>query len=321
MQKVEIIFLPFATNRSPRYLLFSKITLSLLVVMFILILLGGAYYALNQMTALFHNCQLNKEKAKHTALLSQISILNSELVRLNQKVIKKDKFLKDVALVTSTHWNKPEHRSSDNFVLTQRFSIWEEKTNDWSKLKINDKFDHEISEKMPKKELQLVLTAINQLEGKIERHQKWANQCYKDMNNKYYRWAHTPTILPIDGVITSRYGVLRPHLGGPRVGPHKGVDIAGPLGMPVRACAAGKVLFGGWTPGYGNLVIIDHLNGYYSYYGHCLLLKVKEDQMVTRYQEIALLGSTGRSTGPHVHFEIRQNDKHMNPMHFIEEEE
>jgi len=321
MQKVEIIFLPFATNRSPRYLLFSKITLSLLVLSFIFILSGGAYYILSQMTTLYHNLQLRKENSNHSSLLSQISVVKSELITLNRKINKKDNFLKDVALVTATHWDEPEQLSSNNFVLTQRFSLWEEKVNDWSKFEINQSFDHEISEKMPKKELQTILAAIDMLEQKIKLHNKWANQCYQDMENKYYRWAHTPTILPVDGLITSRYGVMRPHLGGPRIGPHKGVDIAGSLNTPVRACAAGKVLFAGWNSGYGNLVIIDHLNGYYSYYGHCMTLEVKEDQTVRRYQEIAKLGSTGRSTGPHVHFEIRENDKHTNPMHFIEEEE
>ncbi|MBN1349585.1 M23 family metallopeptidase [candidate division KSB1 bacterium] len=319
MQKVEIIFLPFATNRSPRYLLFSKITLVLIVLSAFCALSVGAFIFLNQAIAFYHHWQLKSIHSDNASLITRLNSVKLNLKKLDLSIKQEEDFLEEVSLVTETSPDDPNTLSADNFVITRRFSLWEEKSGDLSQLHQHVNASNEKAVTITGKDLQAIFFAIDELESKVKRNQQFADKCYQDMSEKYEAWAHTPSILPLDGAITSRYGVIRPHLGGPRKGPHRGVDIAGPLGIPLRACAAGRVLFAGWSSGYGYLVIIDHLNGYYSYYGHCMVLKVKENQMVKRYQEIALLGSTGRSTGPHVHFEIREDDIHNNPMHFIEE--
>lgn len=105
---------------------------------------------------------------------------------------------------------------------------------------------------------------------------------------------------------------------GPRHGRcHKGVDIAAPLGTPVHAAAMGKVMLSGRLGTYGNVVIIRHLNGYRTVYAHLKKIYVKRNQDVRRGQRIALVGSTGRSTGPHLHFEVRENREERNPMAFL----
>jgi murein DD-endopeptidase MepM/ murein hydrolase activator NlpD len=163
------------------------------------------------------------------------------------------------------------------------------------------------------------LQALNQLNQRIEWQDKWFDKCKKDMEAKYSTWAHIPSVFPAEGAITSKFGALRSLFGGPKAIRHQGVDIAGPIGLSVKATADGTVFFAGWMSGYGNLVIIDHENGFYSYYGHCSLLHVVEGQKVKRYQTIALLGNTGRSTGPHIHYEIREENSPRDPEHFVEE--
>ncbi len=95
---------------------------------------------------------------------------------------------------------------------------------------------------------------------------------------------------------------------------HSGIDIPAPTGSKIVATAAGTVSVAGWVNGYGYTVIIDHGSGYSSLYGHNSGLTVKAGQKVYKGQQIAKAGSTGYSSGPHSHFEIRKNGKHTNPL-------
>ena len=126
----------------------------------------------------------------------------------------------------------------------------------------------------------------------------------------------TPSMWPIQGTITSPFGYRGNPIGG-GTGYHEGVDIAVDFGTPVRATAAGTVSMAGWVDGYGNLVEIDHGNGMKTRYGHNSMLLVVEGQKVQAGDIISLAGSTGRSTGPHVHYEVRVNDVATDPMLFL----
>lgn len=98
---------------------------------------------------------------------------------------------------------------------------------------------------------------------------------------------------------------------------HAGVDIAAPVGSPVKAVAAGSVIFSGWAEGYGNLVTIDHGDGMTTRYAHTGTNLVAAGQPVAAGQEIALVGTSGRSTGPHLHFEVRKKGEPINPQSFL----
>ncbi len=98
---------------------------------------------------------------------------------------------------------------------------------------------------------------------------------------------------------------------------HKGVDIAGKEGTPIRSVGAGVVVWAGERFGYGNLVEVEHGNGMVTRYAHAKAVLVKEGDVVNKGDEIALMGSTGRSTGSHVHFEVLKHGRHLNPSQFI----
>ena len=117
-------------------------------------------------------------------------------------------------------------------------------------------------------------------------------------------------IRPFWGILTSNYGYRGREF-------HTGVDFAGPSGSSIVASDGGTVSFAGRKGNLGNLVIIDHKNGYQTYYGHCSKLLVSVGQQVAQGELIARVGSTGRSTGPHVHFEVRINGKYMNPWNYL----
>lgn len=129
----------------------------------------------------------------------------------------------------------------------------------------------------------------------------------KTASNGYYKW-------PCRGKITSYFGYRR--IFGSK-SYHSGIDIAGSYGAPIAAADGGKVTFSGYKGNYGYLVIITHDNGTQTYYGHCSSLLVSAGQRVYQGQTIARVGSTGRSTGNHCHFEVRIRGSSVNPLNYL----
>jgi murein DD-endopeptidase MepM/ murein hydrolase activator NlpD len=122
---------------------------------------------------------------------------------------------------------------------------------------------------------------------------------------------------PIPGAaITSRFGPrVHPIYGDVRV--HTGIDFRASVGTPVRAAGTGTIVYAGWRGGYGNCVIIDHGHSLATLYGHLSSIGVNVGQRVTRGQVIARAGSTGLSTGPHLHFEVRANGVPVDPLRYL----
>lgn len=126
-----------------------------------------------------------------------------------------------------------------------------------------------------------------------------------------------PTGRPITrGWLSSYFGLRTDPFTGRRVH-HSGIDFAGKSGSDIVAVAAGVVTYSGKRSGYGNLVEINHGNGYVTRYGHCKKNLVHVGQTIKKGEVVALMGTTGRSTGPHVHFEVMRNGRHVDPKRYI----
>ena len=117
-------------------------------------------------------------------------------------------------------------------------------------------------------------------------------------------------IWPAAGPVTSPFGMRWGRM-------HDGIDIGASMGSPIHAAASGKVIYAGWMSGYGNLTVIDHGGGLATAYGHQSKLEVSVGDEVTQGQEIGLVGSTGHSTGPHLHFEVRVNGTPVDPLGYL----
>lgn len=126
-----------------------------------------------------------------------------------------------------------------------------------------------------------------------------------------------PTIWPVRGSISSGFGWRLNPFGGTRNEFHAGIDIPARVGTPIRAAGGGTVAFAGTQNGYGNTVIIDHGGGITTKYAHNSRNSVRVGQRVERGDIIAYVGSTGRSTGPHLHYEVRRNGTAINPVPFL----
>jgi murein DD-endopeptidase MepM/ murein hydrolase activator NlpD len=127
----------------------------------------------------------------------------------------------------------------------------------------------------------------------------------------------TPRGWPAEGHITSPFGERR-HPQSGQVEFHGGVDIAAEAGLPVKATADGIISFAGWSGGNGNLVVVEHGMGYSTFYAHNKTVAVHVGQKVKRGDVISHIGSTGNSTGPHVHYEIWHDGRAVNPASFLE---
>jgi len=149
---------------------------------------------------------------------------------------------------------------------------------------------------------------------------KFENESYAavldEVAGKKFLLDHTPSIHPCDGSISRGFGMKADPFTG-LVQLHSGIDFASDYGTPIIATADGKVQFTGWAGRFGKVVIIDHGFGYTTVYGHLSEINVKKGQTVKRWQTIAMMGSTGYSTGPHLHYEVHKNDHPQNPDRFI----
>lgn len=129
--------------------------------------------------------------------------------------------------------------------------------------------------------------------------------------------ASVPSIFPLVGKINNEYGWRQNPFGGGEIENHSGMDIDGKKGDSVIAPAEGVVVKTGWQGGYGNMIEISHGNNLTTRYGHLSQIEVEIGQTVTRGQAIGRVGSTGRSTGPHLHYEVRLDDQPINPRAYV----
>ena len=149
-----------------------------------------------------------------------------------------------------------------------------------------------------------VVVASNRSTGSLNTSAKFSNT---------YASLGISLIKPVGGTISSRFGAVSSR----RSSAHTGLDIATSYGTAISAAASGTVSFAGTKGSYGKLIVIDHGNGVQTYYGHCSSLYVSAGQKVSQGQKIAAVGSTGNSTGPHLHLEVRINGVAYNPQNYV----
>ncbi len=170
-------------------------------------------------------------------------------------------------------------------------------------------------------ETRQVNQTLAELERRIALHFDNIKEVKEKIANDNAQLKHTPSIRPVEaGRITDKYGKrLDPFI--ERVKHHYGVDISAEIGTEVYAAAAGVVVAAKATyslgQGYGRHVIIDHGYGYKTLYGHLSEVWVKEGQRIERWDVIGLVGNTGRTTGPHLHFEVHKDDTPVDPQNFF----
>ena len=166
-----------------------------------------------------------------------------------------------------------------------------------------DAFATSFDLKALERRVQLLGTSLTEAADSLNRHRDWLESF--------------PSILPARGFISSRFSSARMHPIHHQPLPHEGMDISAPAGSPIVATAKGKVTSTGSRSGYGLTVLVEHGFGYETLYGHASQILVRTGQEVERGEVIALVGSTGITTAPHVHYEVRQNGRPIDPHRFV----
>jgi murein DD-endopeptidase MepM/ murein hydrolase activator NlpD len=164
-----------------------------------------------------------------------------------------------------------------------------------------------------------LLHQLDDLDKKVKAQEQEARALKSYFEDQQALLASAPSIWPVRGWVTSDFSVRLDPYTGERV-MHEGLDVAAAIGAPVRAPADGTVVFNGVEGGYGHVLVLDHGYGLKTRYGHLSRIDVKVGEKVKRGQFVAAVGNTGRSTGPHLHYEVRVNGVADNPRKFILEE-
>jgi len=178
------------------------------------------------------------------------------------------------------------------------------------------KFLQQISESPQNVSLIDYKTHFTLIEEYVKQQLENYNEIFNYINLQKELYKYTPLIWPCYGRVTSPFGYRRhpvyefEHF-------HTGIDIANDVGTKVYSTADGVVKFTGWLEGYGKVVTIEHKFGYTTVYGHLSAIKVKQGQKVSRGEVIGLVGNTGTSTGPHLHYEVWKDNKLCNPIKFV----
>lgn len=160
--------------------------------------------------------------------------------------------------------------------------------------------------------------ALDDLSGQVQALEKRIHSLFELKQDQLSFWASIPSIWPARGWVTSGFGDRRGWGGHGRI--HAGIDIAGPVGTPIIAPADGVVTYRGYRKGYGRTLSIDHGYGISTLYGHCSVMFPNEGDRVKRGTIIAKIGSTGRSTGPHLHYEVQVDGVPVDPKLYIVDE-
>jgi len=249
---------------------------------------------------IYENRVLNEDRKKVIAVNNQQMNLITEREEIIQSYIRKveeqDKLIKNFTTLYRDMTAKYIDGSMEN-VTASRSGLRDDRAfiNDINKLKgILDKLEEINGDDAD------ILSSLSETQSKLKQ--------YIDS---------IPTLWPASGRISSRFGTRSdPFNFSQKV--HEGIDIAADYGTTILASATGKVTLSDWYGNYGKCVIIDHGYGLSTLYGHCQTLLVKEGQTVKKGDKIATVGSTGRSTGPHLHFEVRLNGVPVDPLQYLD---
>lgn len=303
----KITFFIMSTSGTPaRQISVSKFFLGLLGMIALGCLAGigyGAYEWHHLRTTTFNTAELEKRIANQKEVVfvqrKQIQQFAEDINALKDEILKLNGFERQIRVIANLE--TPEKKSG-------LFGIGGSAPEDIDpKLSLTQKHNALIREMNEQMETLRQASGIQELNFK---------SLITSLDSQKNLLASTPAIWPADGLVTSDFGNRRsPFTGLTEF--HKGLDIAAEKGTPVMATANGKVIFADKKGPHGNLLIIDHGHGMVTRYAHLSKFLKKVGDSVKRGEEVALIGNTGRSTGPHVHYEVRVNGVPVDPASYI----
>lgn len=304
-------------STSPQYIFFKKIEniSSLFIIgLFIVVLVSAGYVAYDYRKRLKSAAEMNAIKGRIASQQEKISEQRDKIQTLTAKInalnIEMSTLKEHEAQVRNSTVNQAAKNGNlkktgyDGEYISMGGPLPEDIHTDIDLKEKNNQLIDEMHSHVDR----LKLASIDQGQEIIDLRQ--------ELEEKQKKADCTPSILPVQGRTTSRFGYRRSAFTKKREY-HKGHDIGAPRGTPIVATADGMVKFSGRNGGYGKMIVIDHGYEYITRYAHASKLLKKKGDRVKRGDLIALVGNTGRSTGPHVHYEVRKKGVAINPKEYF----
>jgi len=302
-------------------------TLVSLVVVMAVSLLISVSAAVDYVQLLLEKNHAHWLRVENEYLRAQFKEIEGKLSTLESGLERVDNFSKKLRLITNIDTSK--ERLLELQVPTQKQQE-SSPTNTTSVLRwpanigpIESSFNkqdyvgnNELAGQAMKSEYSSIAVRLEQVTTGAEAAEKEVLQLWKDLSDKNEILETTPSISPTLGWVSSSFGSRTSPFTGD-LSQHRGLDIAADIGTPIRAPASGIVTAASIDSGYGKFVTLDHGHGIVTRYGHCSQLYVKAGQRVRRGDVIGAVGNTGRSTGPHLHYEVRLHGVAVNPERYI----
>ncbi|MCI0471381.1 MAG: M23 family metallopeptidase [Candidatus Aminicenantes bacterium] len=299
----SVIIVSDATSTNKEFSISSKFVRNALIACSVLLLVFG-FMIIDYLTISFDRDKMRRIEKDYVNKEQTIAKLTSEIKGIHRKLARMEDFKKRIMVavgltspyaLTEVGVGGPEQ--INNFSTDIEMS---KGSVNLSKEQINDKLVKEVEE-------------FNVKAIEIEKSLAFVKE---HINEQKTRLAHTPSLWPTRGYLTDSFGNRYNPITG-KWQFHYGQDISTQVGNPIVATADGYVLIAEFQGLLGNLIHIDHGFGYQTRFGHLSSFNVKEGDRVKRGQVIGFVGSTGRSTAPHVHYEVIFQGEHVNPLHFV----
>lgn len=286
---------------------------SLLTVFWVCILvLVNSYFA-----AAAHMGELEELRWVNREQRAQIDILVREADDLQQRLVylaELDRQLREMAELADTPSSTPLPRREDLLTSLDRVAAAEGQAAEGSTSPVH--FAAGLVDRSALRDAALVRDRLEEMQQNIAPLQSSLESLRAALAERQAYIAARPSVWPVVGLITSGYGYRASPFGRGR-DLHEGLDIAAPYGSPVITTGDGKITFVGWRASYGKSVVIDHGFGFTTLYGHNSRITVTVGQSVKKRQIIAYVGTSGRSTGPHLHYEVRLNGRLVDPRRYL----
>ena len=303
-KRIKLIYFSMGGSEVRQISLGWKKIVGLSLVTFVL-LLSCVVFILHTFTDFFHNWEIVRQKKSNTQLRQMLSDMGQQIEQIETKVKSLEKEDDDLRVFVDL----PAIDSD-----TRNLGIGGTSLDTYANFTTIDN-DDDLNKAIKIKRM------VENMEQRVSMATESRNEIMKKYNEDLQRLKHTPSIRPVTiGRISADFGLrLDPFVEQYRQ--HDGIDITAPRGTDVHVSADGRVIeaIPHYVPnkGLGKYIIVDHGFGYKTVYGHLSRILVKPGQKVKRYDIIAKVGDTGRSTGPHLHYEVRVNNKKTDPKKYI----
>lgn len=309
MNKIQVVIIP-NDNGKPKHFKIPSILVKVGIVVSLLCCFIAGYFAFDYYNLISMRTEFLRISAENQGLKGEAKIFLANLEDVKKSLRRVEDYAGKLTAITNVQMKKVSQKTGIGPLTQTEHTAFKNQSNS------NDTPYMPLGIQLDKLVFKTLFNRLDSVGNMAETNAFNLQQLLSSLGQKKSLLSSLPSISPVNGWLASGFGIrISPFTGKKTM--HSGVDLASPIGTPVFAPANGVVIFSGTKIGFGNFIMIAHGNGVVSRYGHNAQNLVEPGQKVKRGEQIATVGMTGRTTGPHLHYEILVNGKHADPKKFM----